>query len=101
MTVNACAAGDAAEGDGWLTEAWRFKRKKLFLVPGDSPVGLRLPLASLPHLKPDQYPYITPVDPYEARGALRTFDAAFRLKTPESAPSIPSAPAPLDEPPAM
>ena len=71
-----------AEGGAWLSEVWRFKRKRLFLVPGDSPVGLRLPLASLPPLEPKDYPYITPVDPYEERGPLRTFDAIYRLRTP-------------------
>ena len=30
-----------AEGRGWLSEAWKFKRKQLYLAPGDSPVGLR------------------------------------------------------------
>jgi uncharacterized protein (DUF2126 family)/transglutaminase-like putative cysteine protease len=66
-----------AEGGGWVSEAWEFKRGRLYLIPGDSPVGLRLPLAALPVLKPKDYPYITPVDPYDARGALPSFDEAY------------------------
>lgn len=39
----------ARSGDGlaWETEAWRFRREHLFLIPGDSPMGLRLPLGAL------------------------------------------------------
>jgi len=69
-----------AEGEGWLSEAWRFKRGSLYLAPGDSPVGLRLPLGSLPELKPKDYPYITPVDPYEERGPLPNYEAILRVK---------------------
>ena len=76
-----------AEGEGWLTEAWRFKREGLFLVPGDSPVGLRLPLNGLPTLTPEEYPYLIPVDPYEERVPLRTFDAVYRIRTPDAAPA--------------
>jgi uncharacterized protein (DUF2126 family) len=72
-----------AEGSGWLSEAWRFKREGLYLVPGDSPVGLRLPLGALPTVKPKDYPYITPLDPYEDRGSLPDFSAV-----PSAAPAV-------------
>ncbi|HQR30684.1 MAG TPA: transglutaminase family protein, partial [Anaeromyxobacteraceae bacterium] len=32
---------------GWSTDRWTFRRERLFLVPGDAPAGLRLPLRSL------------------------------------------------------
>ncbi|WP_416442314.1 DUF2126 domain-containing protein [Leeuwenhoekiella sp. A16] len=31
----------------WLSSVWEFRRKHLFLLPGTSPIGLRLPLGSL------------------------------------------------------
>jgi uncharacterized protein (DUF2126 family) len=38
----------------WLSGTWKFRRERLFLIPGNSPMGLRLPLDSLPWLPPEQ-----------------------------------------------
>ncbi|UAW99849.1 transglutaminase family protein [Halopseudomonas nanhaiensis] len=41
-------------GKGWESGAWPVRRNHLFLVPGDSPMGLRLPLSALPIAKRDE-----------------------------------------------
>ncbi|MFE3835966.1 DUF2126 domain-containing protein [Pseudogemmobacter sonorensis] len=54
----------------WYSERWRLRRGRVYLVPGDSPVGYRIPLNSLPYLSPAQYPYINPMDPTIERPPL-------------------------------
>ncbi|MDX2156153.1 MAG: transglutaminase family protein [Hyphomicrobiaceae bacterium] len=52
-------------GRRWVTERWALRRDKLFLMPGDSPAGFRLPLGSLAWLPPTAVPQMQPRDPFE------------------------------------
>ena len=48
----------------WLTGRWWFRDDRLVLVPGDSPMGYRLPLSSLPWVADEDLPKAFPKDPY-------------------------------------
>lgn len=55
-----------ASGSRWSSGPWFLRRERCYLFPGDSPMGLRLPLDSLPWVSKSDYPYVTPPDPMGA-----------------------------------
>ncbi len=62
----------------WRSEHWKLRRSHLFLSPGDSPLGLRLPISSLEYIPPEDYPYIIEIDPMAPRGGLPDFDEELK-----------------------
>jgi uncharacterized protein (DUF2126 family)/transglutaminase-like putative cysteine protease len=79
----------SAEQPGWATTRWALRRGYLALVPGDSPIGLRLPLGSLTwRPEPPEEPEASPFDelqPLSARKAARRRRKAKEVK-PEEVP---------------
>ncbi len=51
----------------WRSSRWRFRRGAMFLLPGDSPMGLRLPLDALEWEAPSRRRETPARDPFEPR----------------------------------
>ncbi|MGE0621090.1 MAG: DUF2126 domain-containing protein [Pseudomonadales bacterium] len=72
---------ELTRGDGeWVSSPWPFRDGYMFLLPGDSPVGYRLPLASLPWEAPDPTEFEPERDPFEPQDDLPPADAATAKK---------------------
>ncbi|HET7083985.1 MAG TPA: transglutaminase family protein [Rhizomicrobium sp.] len=52
------------KGARWLSEHWTTRSGHLFLIPGDSAIGFRLPLNSLPFVPPHARSFVPPPDPF-------------------------------------
>jgi uncharacterized protein (DUF2126 family)/transglutaminase-like putative cysteine protease len=84
-------------GRRWATERWRFRRERLYLTPGDSPVGFRLPLGSLPWLPAVDFPHVVPLDPQALRPALPTRQVLLQQRRTVTLDAPPAPPLPANE----
>ncbi len=66
----------------WRSGKWFFRGDHMFLIPGDSPVGLRLPLESLPWADPASIQAEWERDPFETLPALPPHQAFRRVAVP-------------------
>ena len=55
---------NAADRRRWRSERWLTRSGRLLLAPGDSPIGFRLPLESLPWIAPAHRDFVRPDDPF-------------------------------------
>lgn len=62
----------------WLTGPWFLRSETLFLIPGDSPMGLRLPLDSLPWQAPSEYRFMGESPAFEDLPPLPDYEALAR-----------------------
>jgi len=71
-----------ARNDGqWQSGPWFLRNERCYLIPGDSPLGYRLPLDSQPWVSRADYPYLHQPDPAEGRPPLASH-AALRRQVP-------------------
>jgi uncharacterized protein (DUF2126 family)/transglutaminase-like putative cysteine protease len=77
------------QGRVWESGRWSFREGELFLIPGDSPIGFRLPLDSLPWASEEKIEPEPERDPFARREPLRP-----RKALPEGQARIVEQPAP-------
>ena len=77
--------GRGHNGLVWASGPWFLRSEHLFLLPGDSPLGLRLPLESLPWVAAEDAQPVTELDPFEDRPPLPRHQAIREMAplTPE------------------
>ncbi|AOY90801.1 IMP dehydrogenase [Cupriavidus sp. USMAA2-4] len=64
LPIKVSEGGAALAGSRWETGPWFFRDERMYLMPGDSPMGYRLPLDSLPWVSRADYPYLVERDPF-------------------------------------
>jgi len=62
--------GTGLQGPRWQTGPWFVRDDRLYLIPGDSPMGYRLPLDSLPWAKAGDQQQVIEQDPFAPRAPL-------------------------------
>jgi uncharacterized protein (DUF2126 family)/transglutaminase-like putative cysteine protease len=86
---------ERAAPSGWASGPWFLRAETLFLIPGDSPMGFRLPLDSQPWLAPTDARHLVPPDPQLELPPLPDAAALARqYSLPTMAPTVESRVAP-------
>jgi uncharacterized protein (DUF2126 family)/transglutaminase-like putative cysteine protease len=74
-------------GKHWSSSEWQFKRNNCFLIPGNSAIGFRLPLKSLPEVAKERREQPIERSPFEDLPALGNFRPAVESRYGSVAPA--------------
>jgi uncharacterized protein (DUF2126 family) len=80
---------------GWRTGRWFLREERCYLVPGDSPIGFRLPLDSVPWAAKTDVPWIHAPDPMQAFRPLPS-SREFLVQERKAERGISRAPGPFE-----
>jgi uncharacterized protein (DUF2126 family)/transglutaminase-like putative cysteine protease len=78
-------------GTRWRSGPWFLRDDRCYLVPGDSAIGYRLPLDSLPWVAPGDYPHVHLPDPNQVFPPLPTAPARHEAPAQEDIAREPRA----------
>ncbi|MFC3813120.1 transglutaminase family protein [Lacihabitans lacunae] len=76
------------EENTWSSCAWEFRRKNCFLIPGNSPIGLRLPLKELPEISKKDSEKAVERSPFEDLPVFSNNDQNLKSRYGKSAKGI-------------
>lgn len=71
-----------------ISGPWRFRRERMYLIPGESPMGLRLPLDSLPWVDEAEREISVVSDPFAPHEPLADFHAELALTKGAATPAV-------------
>ncbi len=90
----------SADDSRWYSGSWLLRSERCYLIPGDSPIGYRLPLDSQPSVAAVDFPFVHPPDPSRSVAPLATH-AEIRRQFREADAAVAAAvAAPAAQPPA-
>jgi uncharacterized protein (DUF2126 family)/transglutaminase-like putative cysteine protease len=85
----------SADGLRWQTGPWFLRSERCYLIPGDSPIGYRLPLDSQPWAATEDYPFVHAPDPTRETAPLPAYTEIRRqsaARDSKRAPEVSAAP---------
>ncbi|MEJ2424610.1 MAG: transglutaminase family protein, partial [Candidatus Thiodiazotropha sp.] len=83
--------------DNWISCPWSFRRDNMYLIPGDSPMGYRLPLDSLLWEAVGERQTVLPKDPFDSRHPIPEIRDRLRMVRSGVVSPLPVAPLAADD----
>ena len=75
------------DGTGeWISGEWFFRPERMYLIPGDSPMGYRMPLDSIPWVVKSDFPHVHEQDPWDERAPLPDYKSIAQRRYVTGAP---------------